>query len=236
VYGWLWLRHPGLTRRARALALADTTLGLYGSLTAARTMVRTERRQAAIAALLRRKLAAGRDPLAAEIAVTVYDLDLIAGRLAAGADYDGLTALIGADLTPTRLAAVGDIPPVVPASVAAPQPASEPATPSATVADGNPPDGPPDGPPTPPPGRTVKAARPATGAASDTAKKVARWHARMPDATHAELAAKARVSVRSVERYRPAKDTATEPATTTTSEAGTQPANGAAVPDLIDTD
>jgi hypothetical protein len=104
VYGWLWLRHPGLTRRARALALADATLGLYGSLAAARTAVRTERRQAAIAALLRRKLAAGRDPLAAEIAVTVYDLDLIAGRLAAGADYDGLTALIAADLTPARLA------------------------------------------------------------------------------------------------------------------------------------
>jgi hypothetical protein len=105
VYGWwLWLRHPGLTRRARALALADPKLGLYGSLDAARTAVRTEQRQAAIAALLRRKLAEGRDPLAAEIAVAVYDLDEIAGRLAAGADYDGLTALIAAELTPARLA------------------------------------------------------------------------------------------------------------------------------------
>jgi hypothetical protein len=104
VYGaWSWLRHPGLTRQARALALADPALGLYGSLSAARTAVRTERRQAAIAALLRRKLAAGRDPLAAEIATSVYDLDEIAARLAAGADYDGLTGLIAADLNPDRL-------------------------------------------------------------------------------------------------------------------------------------
>lgn len=62
-------------------------------------------RQAAISALLRRKLAAGRDPLAAQIAVTVYDLDEIARRLAASADYDGLTGLIGADLMPARLLA-----------------------------------------------------------------------------------------------------------------------------------
>src|SRR5205814_776559 len=104
VYGWWsWLRHPGLTRRARGLALADPSLGLYGSLTAARSAARTERRQTAIAALLRRKLAAGRDPLAAQIAVTVYDLDEIAVRLAAGADYDGLTGLIAADLNPDRL-------------------------------------------------------------------------------------------------------------------------------------
>jgi len=104
-YGpWQWVRHPWLTRRARAIALADPTMGLYASLAAARAAVRTERRQAAIAALLRRKLAAGRDPLAAQIAVTVYDLDEIAARLAAGADYDGLTALIGADLVPARVA------------------------------------------------------------------------------------------------------------------------------------
>ncbi len=105
VYGpWQWVRHPWLTRRARALALQDLTLGLYGSLAAARAAVGTERRQAAIAALLRRRLAAGRDPLAAQIAITVYDLDEIAARLAANADYDGLTALIGADLVPARVA------------------------------------------------------------------------------------------------------------------------------------
>lgn len=105
VYGaWSWLRHPGLTRRARALALADPSLGLYASLAAAREAMRTERRQAAVAALLRRKLAEGRDELAAEIAVSVYDLDEVAARLAAGADYDGLAALLAADLTPDRLA------------------------------------------------------------------------------------------------------------------------------------
>ena len=105
VYGpWQWVRHPWLTRRARALALQDLTLGLYGSLAAARAAVGTERRQAAIAALLRRRLAAGRDPLAAQIAITVYDLDEIAARLAANADYDGLTALIGAELVPARVA------------------------------------------------------------------------------------------------------------------------------------
>jgi hypothetical protein len=103
-YGlWAWLRHPALTRHARALALADPTLGLYRSLAAARETERTQRRQAAIAALLHRKLAAGRDRLAGEIAVTVYDLDTIAARLAATADYDGLTALLAADLTPDRL-------------------------------------------------------------------------------------------------------------------------------------
>jgi hypothetical protein len=99
----LWLRHPGLTRRARALALADPTLGLYGSLDAARAAQRVERRQAAIATALRRKLTAAVDPLTAEIATATFDLDEIAARLAAGADYDGLTALIATDLAPNRL-------------------------------------------------------------------------------------------------------------------------------------
>jgi hypothetical protein len=49
----------------------------------------------------------------------VYDLDEIAARLAAGADYAGLTALIAADLEPSRLA------PAAPA--AAPALAVEPA-------------------------------------------------------------------------------------------------------------
>lgn len=104
-YGlWQWLRQPALTRRARRLALKDPTIGLYGSLEAARAAARTERRQAAIAALLRRKLTAGRDPLTGEIAVTVYDLDTIAERLAATADYDGLAALLAVDLDPSRVA------------------------------------------------------------------------------------------------------------------------------------
>jgi hypothetical protein len=51
-----WLAHPWLTRRARALAKADPTLGLYESLAAARAAVRRERRQAAIATVLHRKI------------------------------------------------------------------------------------------------------------------------------------------------------------------------------------
>lgn len=98
-----WLRHPGLTRRARTLALADPTLGLYGSLRAARTAARAEQRHAAIATVLHRKIRAVVDPTTADIAIAVYDLDQIAARLAAAADYDGLTALVGADLHPARL-------------------------------------------------------------------------------------------------------------------------------------
>lgn len=111
-YGWWrWLRHPARTARARALALAEG-LDLYGSLTAVRTAelaereaARQRRRQAAIAEVLRRKIAASADKTTAEIAVTVFDLDEIAARLAANADYDGLTGLIAADLDPVRLLA-----------------------------------------------------------------------------------------------------------------------------------
>ncbi len=100
-----WLTHPWLTRRARALAKADPNLGLYDSLAEARAAVRRERRQSAIAKVLHRKIRAAVDPTTADIAVHVYDLDEIALRLADGADYDGLTALIAADLAPARLAA-----------------------------------------------------------------------------------------------------------------------------------
>lgn len=100
-----WLRHPWLTRRARALAKANPTLGLYTSLTAARDEVRRERRLSAISTVLHRKIRAAVDPTTADIATAVYDLDEIAVRLAAAADYDGLTALIADDLTPARLAA-----------------------------------------------------------------------------------------------------------------------------------
>jgi len=100
-----WLAHPWLTRRARALAKADHSLGLYESLTAARAAVRRERRQKAIASVLHRKVrAAVKDGDTADIAVHVYDLEEIATRLADSADYAGLTALIAADLEPGRLA------------------------------------------------------------------------------------------------------------------------------------
>jgi hypothetical protein len=105
-----WLRHPLLTSRAKSLAKADPGLGLYGSLAAARDQIRHQRRRRAIAAVLHRKIRAAVDPLTADIATSVYDLDEIATRLAAQADYQTLTALIGADLAPARLAAASTTP------------------------------------------------------------------------------------------------------------------------------
>jgi hypothetical protein len=105
-----WARHPWITVRARGLAKADPTLGLYDSLSAARADIRREQRQAAIAKVLHRKIRAVVDPATADIAVAVYDLDEIAARLAAQADYDGLTALLAADLDPARLAPAGTRP------------------------------------------------------------------------------------------------------------------------------
>ena len=99
-----WIRHPWLTLRAKNLAKADARLGLYSSLAAARAEKRKEVRTKAIAKVLHRKIRAAVDPTTADIAVAVYDLDEIAVRLADGADYDGLTALIAADLAPARLA------------------------------------------------------------------------------------------------------------------------------------
>ncbi|GAB3864825.1 hypothetical protein ACFPIJ_03780 [Dactylosporangium cerinum] len=99
-----WIRHPWLTLRAKNLAKADDRLGLYTSLAAARAEKRKEVRTKAIAKVLHRKIRAAVDPTTADIAVAVYDLDEIAVRLADGADYDGLTALIAADLSPARLA------------------------------------------------------------------------------------------------------------------------------------
>jgi hypothetical protein len=100
-----WLRHPWLTRRARSLAKANPAFGRYDSLAAAPDQVRAERRRTAIAKVLHRKIRAAVGPTTADIAVAVYDLDVIADRLADQADYDGLTALVAADLAPARLAA-----------------------------------------------------------------------------------------------------------------------------------
>ncbi|MEV0132600.1 hypothetical protein AB0H83_29590 [Dactylosporangium sp. NPDC050688] len=101
-----WIRHPWLTLRAKNLAKADERLGLYTSLAAARAEKRREARTQAIAKVLHRKIRSAVDPTTADIAVAVYDLDEIAERLADGADYVGLTALIAADLVPSRLGAV----------------------------------------------------------------------------------------------------------------------------------
>ncbi|GAA4459198.1 hypothetical protein [Phytohabitans houttuyneae] len=118
-----WVRHPLLTLRAKSLAKADSGLGLYTSIAAARAETRRDRRQRAIAKVLHRKIRSAVDPKTADIALAVYDLDEIAARLARRADYDGLTDLIAADLAPARLAglAPGEEPqavrPVEPAPV-----------------------------------------------------------------------------------------------------------------------
>jgi len=135
-----WLRHPWLTHRAKSMAKADPRLGLYESMAAARAEVRRERRQAAISKVLHRKIRSAVDPKTADIAIAVYDLDEIATRLADGADYDGLTALIAADLAPARLG-LTDLPvppPALPAAeapkaVEGPKPAAAPESPAAPL-------------------------------------------------------------------------------------------------------
>jgi hypothetical protein len=99
-----WLMHPMLTRRARSMAKADASLGLYASLDAARAHVDRTRRLRAIARVMRQEMRTKTDADSAEIALAVYDLERIAARLADEADYDGLTALLAADLAPARLA------------------------------------------------------------------------------------------------------------------------------------
>ncbi|MGC5288891.1 hypothetical protein [Micromonospora sp. DT231] len=97
-----WICHPVVTSRARSVAKADG-LDLYESLAAAHTAIARRRRDAAIAKVLHRKIRAAMDPTTADIAVRVYDLDEIAARLAATADYNGLTMVLAADLTPERI-------------------------------------------------------------------------------------------------------------------------------------
>ncbi|MEW2427787.1 hypothetical protein AB0877_07230 [Micromonospora sp. NPDC047644] len=97
-----WICHPVVTSRARSIAKANG-LDLYESLTAARTAIDRRRRDAAIAKVLHHKIRTAVDPTTADIAVHVYDLDEIAARLAATADYNGLTTLLAADLAPQRI-------------------------------------------------------------------------------------------------------------------------------------
>ncbi|MEU9509306.1 hypothetical protein AB0D32_23840 [Micromonospora sp. NPDC048170] len=97
-----WIRHPAVTLRARTIAKADG-LDLYESLRQARAAVTREHRNAAIAKVLHRRIRAALDTTTADIAVQVYDLDEIAARLSATADYNGLTTLLAADLTPERI-------------------------------------------------------------------------------------------------------------------------------------
>jgi hypothetical protein len=106
-----WLRQPWITRGARLAALKNPSLGLFESLDAARAAVRVERRNAALAEVLNRMLTKDRDALYAQLAVNSYDLNEIAVRVAATADYDGLAAQIAVHLTPDRLTASPTMPP-----------------------------------------------------------------------------------------------------------------------------
>lgn len=124
-YGLLqWVREPGVTRRARVLAQeraaqrlealrrrksgeqvdVPARLDALASLAAARQERDDRQRREAIATVLRRKIRKQVDRDTADIAVAVYDLDEIAARLTARADYGVLTDLVGADLAPARLA------------------------------------------------------------------------------------------------------------------------------------
>ncbi len=98
-----WLRHPFLTRRARGFARAYPQLGVYGSLEAALISMRRERRNTLLADALRTRIRAAVGKDMADIAVLTYDMDEVARRLRTGADYAGLTALLGSELTAERM-------------------------------------------------------------------------------------------------------------------------------------
>lgn len=126
-----WICHPRVTHRARQLALRNPALGLYGSWDLAVAELRRERRNRALSKALEKRITATQDENMAEIATTVYDMDEIAARLAAEADYDGLTGLIAQDLSPERLAGPrvidGEVVEVDAATDPEPEPVSEPA-------------------------------------------------------------------------------------------------------------
>jgi hypothetical protein len=115
LYGvWQWLRHPGITRRARLIAMANAAarlldptvpvLGRGASLSAACEQVRAEKREKAIASALDKLIRDAAGPVMADIAVHTYDPDQIAQRIAASADYDGYAGLLSGRLTPAKLA------------------------------------------------------------------------------------------------------------------------------------
>lgn len=99
-----WMAHPLLTLRARAIAKARPALGVYGSLDAAREAVRVERRQRALTRVLNARVKKQLGADHARLVAATYDMEQIAGRLRERADYDGYAAIIGGELTPTRIA------------------------------------------------------------------------------------------------------------------------------------
>lgn len=104
VYGVAsWVRSFGVTYRARQLALVDPALDRAGSLAAARVALQMEQRTAAITDALQRRISEHLDPTMAKVAINTYDINEVATRLAAGADYDGWTGILTAELLPSKL-------------------------------------------------------------------------------------------------------------------------------------
>lgn len=97
-----WLTHPLLTRRARSLA-KQYGLNLYASLERSAFERARGKRTRAIAKVLRQEIRRNADSAAAEIGLSVYDMDEVAVRLAADADYAHLTSLVAARVHPNAL-------------------------------------------------------------------------------------------------------------------------------------
>lgn len=100
----MWLRSPRVTWWARHHATADPTLTVYAALAVAERAIADTKRERAIAAALRRKLARSLDSTSADIAMVSYDLDRVAAGLAKSVDYDRLTGLLAADIDADRIA------------------------------------------------------------------------------------------------------------------------------------
>jgi hypothetical protein len=114
-----WIKHPLLTSRAKSLAKADFRLGLYESIEAARAAVRAERRNKAIASIMRRRVRVhAPNPEAGELAVNSYEMDQVAAAIVAQANYAALAAVVASDLDPTRL--LGEEQLALPSAPAAP--------------------------------------------------------------------------------------------------------------------
>lgn len=104
VYGPIqWLTHPWLTRRAKALATADPSLGRTGSLAAAVTEAADRRRRSAIVSLARKDMGRALGPEVAELIITIADPDRLAREIEALADWQGIAQVYAARIDPSRL-------------------------------------------------------------------------------------------------------------------------------------
>lgn len=108
VYGVVQsVRHPWLTRRAKALAIADPSLGRTGSLAAAATQAADERRRAAIVALVRTDMSTALGPEVAELVIRIADPDRLAREIEDLADWRGMARVYADRIDPARLEAAG---------------------------------------------------------------------------------------------------------------------------------